>query len=129
MLEVDGGLLWVWFGPVLVVGLYWWFARGRLLGFVYCWAATLGTASLVGLLFPDSERSLRAAVSLLATLPVSIAMLYLGTRLSPKGSKVCPACAEHVKRKATACKHCGHTFQPGEGMEQKSATHRIWPQW
>lgn len=46
---------------------------------------------------------------LLSWLGVVIALL-----LTTGGAR-CPACAEHVKREATVCKHCGTEFTIDEG--------------
>jgi predicted amidophosphoribosyltransferase len=41
----------------------------------------------------------------LSPFAVFVYLLFAG-----KGGKVCPKCAEYVKKEAVKCKHCGHEF-------------------
>lgn len=40
------------------------------------------------------------------------AIALIAVLIAPRAGKRCPKCAETVKKDATVCRHCGHSFQP-----------------
>ena len=105
--------------PTFAVGLYWWFARGRPIGVLYSFVATVfPVIVMVTVTSSDSAGTMFYVLS-------PLVMLLIGYRLPPAkavGTRTCRYCAEVIKVEAVVCRYCGRdlkqsvTPSPSQGL-------------
>ena len=86
----------------------------------------LATMVLAGFVAKERNRSFFAWFlgSFWLTAIITIPLLYLLPAVPKKvPAKRCPKCAELVRKEATVCKHCGHSFEE----EQEDALAEVEP--